>query len=76
MLLSDVVMPEMNGIELAAAARKLRPGVETILLSGFTPGTLTRHSLTDEAAPAILQKPLSRDELVGVVSAAVARARG
>ncbi len=74
-LLSDVVMPEMNGIELAAAVRERHPRIEVILVSGFTPGALIRHSLTDEEAPPILQKPLSRDDLIGAVSAAVARAR-
>ena len=74
-LLSDVVMPEMNGLELAAAAREHAPGIEVVLMSGFTPAALMRHKLTGEGAPAILQKPVARDALVAAVGEAVERSR-
>ena len=74
-VLSDVVMPEMNGLELAAAVRERHPGIEVVLMSGFTPAALVRHKLTGESAPAILQKPVARDELVAAVGEAVARSR-
>ena len=35
-LFSDVVMPGMNGMELAAAARRLRPKLRVLLTSGYT----------------------------------------
>jgi DNA-binding NtrC family response regulator len=74
-LLSDVVMPDMNGLELAAAVRERHPEIEVVLMSGFTPAALMRHKLTGEGAPAILQKPVARDELVAAVGAAVERSR-
>jgi two-component system, cell cycle sensor histidine kinase and response regulator CckA len=74
-LLSDVVMPDMNGLELAAAVRERHPGIEVVLMSGFTPAALMRHKLTEDGAPAILQKPVAREELVTAVGEAVARSR-
>ncbi len=40
LLLSDFVMPGMNGIELATAMTQERPGLEVLLMSGFTGGML------------------------------------
>jgi DNA-binding NtrC family response regulator len=74
-LLSDVVMPDMNGLELAAAVRERHPEIEVVLMSGFTPTALMRHKLTGDGAPAILQKPVARDELVAAVGEAVERSR-
>jgi two-component system cell cycle sensor histidine kinase/response regulator CckA len=71
-LLSDIVMPETSGIELATAARDLWPNAGILLVSAFTPAALTRHKLNDEAGGRILQKPLERDELLAAVAAAAA----
>jgi FixJ family two-component response regulator len=74
-VLSDVVMPGMTGIELAGAVSERWPRAEVVLFSGFTPAALARHELTGAQAPVILQKPLERQELVDAVAAAAARAR-
>ncbi len=74
-VLSDVVMPHATGIELAADLRSSSPSIEVLLFSGFTPAALGRHQLVDEASPTILQKPLTRAELIEAVTAAVARSR-
>ncbi|SEL19282.1 PAS domain S-box-containing protein [Roseovarius azorensis] len=54
LLISDVIMPEMNGIEMARAMRALRPDLPVILCTGFTP--------TDVILPGgpteVLAKPL------------------
>jgi two-component system, cell cycle sensor histidine kinase and response regulator CckA len=71
-LLSDIVMPEVSGIELANAARDVWPNAGILLISAFTPAALTRHKLNDEAGGRILQKPLERDELLAAVAAAAA----
>src|ERR1044072_3632681 len=70
-LLSDVVMPDMNGLEVAAGGRARHPQIEGALVPGFTPAALMRHTLPGDGAPAILQKPVARDELVAAVGAAV-----
>jgi two-component system cell cycle sensor histidine kinase/response regulator CckA len=40
LLLSDIQMPEMNGLDLAAALRKQRPQTEILLMSGRFSGEL------------------------------------
>jgi PAS domain S-box-containing protein len=40
LLLSDVMMPRMSGVELAGEARKLRPGLKILLTSGYSPESL------------------------------------
>jgi DNA-binding NtrC family response regulator len=74
-IVSDVVMPEMTGIELVGAARALRPEVEVILCSAFTPAALTRHEFEAGREHTILQKPLELAQLLDAVSAALERAR-
>jgi two-component system, cell cycle sensor histidine kinase and response regulator CckA len=73
-LLSDIVMPEVSGIELAVAAREVWPHAGILLISAFTPAALTRHKLTDETGGRILQKPVERSELVAAVAAAAGAA--
>jgi two-component system cell cycle sensor histidine kinase/response regulator CckA len=74
-LLTDVVMPDTNGIELAAEARELWPDAVILLISAFTPTALIRHEIHDGAARGMLQKPLERTELVSTVTRAVEDAR-
>jgi two-component system cell cycle sensor histidine kinase/response regulator CckA len=74
-LLTDVVMPDTNGIELAAEARALWPDAVILLISAFTPTALIRHEIHDGAARGMLQKPLERTELVSVVTRAVEDAK-
>jgi DNA-binding NtrC family response regulator len=74
-LLTDVVMPDTNGIELAAEARELWPDAVILLISAFTPTALIRHEIHDGGARGMLQKPLERTELVSVVTRAVEDAR-
>ena len=62
LLLSDVVMPEMNGRDLAAQLLAIRPGLRCLFMSGYAPDVLA-----DDLAPAndfrFLQKPVSIADL-------------
>ncbi|HYM74315.1 MAG TPA: ATP-binding protein [Stellaceae bacterium] len=62
-LFSDIVMPGgINGAELAAAARRLRPSIKVLLTSGYTGAALaTEHGLPADMP--VLGKPYRRDEL-------------
>jgi CheY-like chemotaxis protein len=71
-ILTDVVMPNVNGIELAATARKVWPEARILLISAFTPTALARHRLVaDGPGGDILQKPLEHGELVAAVTRAL-----
>ena len=58
LLLTDVVMPEQNGIELAKALQRLAPGLRVLLMSGYTENTLIRSGLTDLNTH-FIQKPVT-----------------
>ena len=58
LLLTDVVMPNMGGRELAEKLRPLQPGAKVIFCSGYTEDAIF-HSGTLEAGVFFLQKPYS-----------------
>jgi CheY-like chemotaxis protein len=64
-LFSDVVMPGgMNGAQLAIEARRLRPRLKVLLVSGYTALSLSQdHGLPRNLE--FLSKPYRREELVG-----------
>jgi len=55
-LLTDVVMPEMNGPELASQLTLLRPGIKVIFTSGYTDDAVARQGILDSTV-AFVQKP-------------------
>ena len=62
LLLTDVVMPEMNGRQLVAQMRALRPDIETLFMSGYTADIIANQGVVDEGLD-FLQKPFSKKEL-------------
>jgi PAS domain S-box-containing protein len=63
LVLSDVIMPRMGGVELAAALRTLRPGLRVLLMSGYTEGTSPASIDLDDATE-VIQKPFSPKTLL------------
>jgi CheY-like chemotaxis protein len=66
LLATDVVMPGMNGRDLAQALRRERPGLRVLFMSGYTDDTLLRHGVY-EAQEAFLQKPFPLQTLAAKV---------
>ena len=62
LLLTDVVMPEMGGPEVASRLSTLRPGIKVLYMSGYTNYAVFHRGILD-AGVAFLQKPFSPDEL-------------
>jgi signal transduction histidine kinase len=66
LLLTDVVMPEMSGKELAAALALSRPETRALFVSGYTDGEISRRGELDPDT-AFLQKPFSAPALLAKV---------
>lgn len=63
LLLTDIVMPELNGRELADKIKALRPGVRVLYMSGFMKETILKYYGISIVGIPFLQKPFSRDTL-------------
>jgi len=67
MLLTDIVMPEMDGIELARRASELDPDIKIMFITGFAAVALNSDSEAPRNAK-VLSKPVHLRELVSEVS--------
>jgi CheY-like chemotaxis protein len=66
MLVTDVVMPGMNGRELARRLLELRPDTKVLYLSGYADDAVERHGVLDPGT-AFMQKPFSPGALASRV---------
>ena len=62
LLLTDVVMPGMNGKELQEKARRKRPGLRTLFMSGYTANVIAKRGVLDQGV-AFIQKPFTMSTL-------------
>ncbi len=63
LLLTDVVMPGLTGPQLAERARRARPDLEVLFMSGYTEDSDGLESL-DDPNVALIPKPFSTDQLL------------
>ena len=66
LLLTDIVMPEMDGIELARRASELDPDIKIMFITGFAAVALNPDSKAPKNAK-VLSKPVHLRELVSEV---------
>jgi signal transduction histidine kinase/CheY-like chemotaxis protein len=62
LLLTDLIMPEMNGRELAERVRQHHEGIRVLFMSGYAGDTVTRSGALEFDA-AFIEKPFSTDDL-------------
>jgi CheY-like chemotaxis protein len=62
LLLTDVVMPEMNGQELARNIRVVHPRIKCLYMSGYAAETISQQDFTD-GKTGFIQKPFSTKDM-------------
>ncbi|MEI7639707.1 MAG: PAS domain-containing protein, partial [Syntrophus sp. (in: bacteria)] len=70
LLMTDVVMPEMNGRDLAKNLLSLFPHLKRLFMSGYTANVIAHHGVLDEGVY-FIQKPFSIKELAAKVREAL-----
>jgi CheY-like chemotaxis protein len=58
LLITDVIMPEMNGRDLADQLKALYPDIKTLFMSGYTANVIAHHGVLDRGVH-FIQKPFS-----------------
>jgi CheY-like chemotaxis protein len=70
LLLTDVVMPKMNGRELRDRLLASRPDMRCLFISGYTAEIIARHGIVEEGLH-LLEKPFSRYDLAVAIRQAL-----
>jgi PAS domain S-box-containing protein len=63
LVISDVVMPGVSGVELEQRLRRERPGLKVLLVSGYAEEAFARHGIDESSVEALLRKPLTLSSL-------------
>jgi CheY-like chemotaxis protein len=74
LLLTDLVMPEVSGSELAHRIHQMHPEVAVLFMSGYSQDVLAPHGALDADAP-LIQKPFAAEELLKNVHALISGGR-
>ncbi len=75
LLLTDIIMPGMTGIELTERVKALRPDILVLYMTGYAPSTVTRHGQVDSATQ-LLVKPFSPEVLSQAVRRVLDHVKG
>jgi PAS domain S-box-containing protein len=70
LLMTDVIMPEMNGRDLARKLLSFQPSMKRLFMSGYTANVIAHHGVLEEGVH-FVQKPFSLEELAAKVREAL-----
>lgn len=73
-MLTDVVMPGINGRELARRIEEFRPGLPVLYMTGYSKNAVVHHGRLDEGV-SLLQKPVKQAELASRIRELIDRKR-
>ncbi|MBI4879868.1 MAG: PAS domain S-box protein [Planctomycetes bacterium] len=68
LLVTDIIMPDMDGKRLAGELEQAAPGVKTLFVSGYTADVIARHGVLEEGVQ-LLEKPFDRRAFLARVRA-------
>jgi CheY-like chemotaxis protein len=71
LLFTDVIMPGMNGRQLADEIVKVRPGLKVLFTSGYTENAIIHHGRLDEGV-LLLAKPYRKSDMAIMIRKALA----
>ena len=74
LLMTDVIMPDMNGRALSDHLQSMLPGLPTLYISGYTSNLIAQHGVLDEGIE-FLEKPFTRQGLLEKVGAVLSATR-
>lgn len=72
LLITDLIMPEMNGRELAAKLQEISPGLPTLFMSGYTADIISREGIL-ESGINFIQKPFEQRTLLNKIHGIITR---
>ncbi len=75
LLLTDIVMPKMSGVELANGIKTGHPEIQILLMSGYSPGEMMQRGTVDAQGPEILTKPFTPSHLLNKVGELTGQSR-
>ncbi len=64
LVLTDIGLPDVNGLELVDAVRRTRPGTKTLLMSGYTENAALLQGMIDAPLASFLEKPFGAEALL------------
>ena len=75
LLMTDVIMPDMNGRDLVKRLKAIQPDLKCLYMSGYTANVIAHHGVLEEGV-FFIQKPFSKKELASKVRQALVNVDG